>query len=353
MQPIRSYILAGFVCLLGSCSSEPPKARAIGEAYVGPASVLLRSDLSTRSDKLAELKFGEKLEILQTRRALVKVRNMGGSEGWVDGKHLLTIAQMSELRRTIDAAAAMPAQGKAKVFDALNVHSEPNRQSPSPFQIPPGGTVDVLARKVEPRVAYRSLVQALLNAPAPKKARKKKGKGKEKEEQKEEQPEVPPPPMPRAPGLPEDWQELSRTELPADPARPQPRADDWSLVRLGAGKAGWVLSRMLYMNIPDEVAQYSEGKRITSYFALGEVQQDGTKRHHWLWTTLSKPLEDHDFDGWRVFIYNSKRGRYETAYRENETAGFLPVLQETVEVTENNKAVKAPGFTLITEDKEG
>ncbi|MBL8221607.1 MAG: SH3 domain-containing protein [Bryobacterales bacterium] len=186
MQPIRSFLIAGFVCLLCSCRSEPPKARAIGEAFVGPASILLRSDLSTRSDKLAELKFGEKLEILQTRRALVKVRNMGGSEGWVDGKHLLTSAQMSELKRTIDTAAAMPAQGKAKVFDALNVHTETNRQSPSPFQIPPGGTADVLARKVERRIPYRPLVQALLNAPsAPKKPRRKKGK--DKQEQKEEE----------------------------------------------------------------------------------------------------------------------------------------------------------------------
>jgi hypothetical protein len=107
------------------------------------------------------------------------------------------------------------------------------------------------------------------------------------------------------------------------------------------------------MNIPDEVAQYSEGKRITSYFSLGDVQDESATKHHWLWTTLSKPLEAHDFDGFRVFIYNPKRHRYETAYRENETIGYLPVLQQTVDVTENNKPMKVPGFTLITEDKEG
>lgn len=342
------------MCLLISCSSEPPKARAIGEAYVGPASVILRSDLSSRSDKLAEMKFGERLELLSTRRALVKVRNMGGAEGWVDGKHLLTSAQMAELKRTIEAAATMPVQGKAKVFDALNVHAEPNRSSPSPFQIPPGGVVDVVARKVEQRMPYRPLVQSLVTTPAPSKKAKKKKKGKGKEEQKEEEkPEVPPPPMPPGPALPEDWEELSRTELPADPSKPQPKADDWSLVRLGPGKVGWVLSRMLYMNIPDEVAQYSEGKRITSYFSLGEIQDEAAKKQHWLWTTLSKPLEEHDFDGFRVFIYNPKRHRYETAYRENEVTGYLPVVLETVEVVENNKKMQTPGFRLITEDKEG
>ena len=33
--------------------------------------------------------------------------------------------------------------------------------------------------------------------------------------------------------------------------------EDWNLIRTKDGKAGWVLSRMLVMAIPDEVAQYS------------------------------------------------------------------------------------------------
>ena len=107
------------------------------------------------------------------------------------------------------------------------------------------------------------------------------------------------------------------------------------------------------MNIPDDVAQYSEGKRITSYFSLGEVKDEEATKNHWLWTTLSKPLEEQDFDGFRVFIYNPKRHRFETAYRENDVIGYLPVQLSTVEVTENNRNLKVPGFTLITEDKEG
>ncbi len=353
MQPIRSFLITGIVCLLSSCSPEAPKARAVGEAYVGAASIILRSELSTRSEKLGELQFGERLEVLQTRRALVKVRNMGGSEGWVDSKHLVTSSQMEEFRRTADASAQMPSQGQAKVFDALNVHTEANRGAPSPYQIAPGGTAEVLARKVEMRVPYRPLVPVLVSSPAaPKKPRRKKGKGKE-ETKEEEKPEVPPPPMPRGPALPATWQEMSRTDLPPDPARPQPKRDDWSLVRLAPGKSGWVLSRMLYMNIPDEVAQYSEGKRITSYFSLGEVKDDQVTKHHWLWTTLSKPLEGYDFDGFRIFIYNTRRQRFETAYRENDVVGYLPVLRHTVEVMENNRKMQAPGFSLVTEDKEG
>ena len=50
--------------------------------------------------------------------------------------------------------------------------------------------------------------------------------------------------------------------------------EDWNLVRTKDGKAGWVLSRMLVMAIPDEVAQYSEGARITSLFPSREPSED-------------------------------------------------------------------------------
>ena len=104
--------------------------------------------------------------------------------------------------------------------------------------------------------------------------------------------------------------------------------EDWSLIRTADKKTGWVLARSLYMAIPDEVAQYAEGQRITSYFALGTVQDDekGTK-HHWLWTTASRS-GDFDFDRFRVFYWNRRRHRYETSYRQANLVGFFPVAVE-------------------------
>jgi hypothetical protein len=354
MNRIQRTTPAVLVCLLlAACRSEAPKSRALGEAFVGPATLAMRSELSASSQVLATLKHGEKLEVLQTRRRLVKVRNMGGTEGWVDSRYLLSSMQMAELQRTIDQAKSMPSQGRATVFDALNVHNEPNRQSPSPFQIQAGGSVDVLAHVVTPRVAYQSPINQLLPPPKPvaRKPKRKKGKKGEKAPE-EEKPEVEPPPMPAAPKVPDNWQELSKTDLPDDPKSPI-KADDWSLVRLPDKKAGWVLMRMLYMAIPDDVAQYSEGKRISSYFSLGEVNDEALTKQHWLWTTLTKPLLNCDYDGMRVFIYNAKRHRYETAYRENEIRGFLPVLRHNVPVTENRKTFDVPGFTMTVEDDNG
>jgi hypothetical protein len=93
--------------------------------------------------------------------------------------------------------------------------------------------------------------------------------------------------MPKPPGPPANWLDLSRTgpsgdteNPPAGDAGQKPTpADDWSLVRTSGGQSGWVFTRRLWMAVPDEVAQYAEGHRIVSYFSLGEVRDGDQTRH--------------------------------------------------------------------------
>jgi hypothetical protein len=99
------------------------------------------------------------------------------------------------------------------------------------------------------------------------------------------------------------------------------------------------------MAIPDEVAQYSEGARITSYFALGDVQDGDQLKHHWLWTTIRDGGTPHQFESFRVFIYMLRRHRYETAYIERNVEGYYPVQATRGAV---------PKFTLLIRDpKDG
>jgi hypothetical protein len=187
-----------------------------------------------------------------------------------------------------------------------------------------------------------------------------------------EEPRYPPPPMPAPPAPPANWLELSKTapaeEPPAEDekedekeekaAAPVP-TDDWSLVRLAGGSSGWVLTRRLVMAIPDEVAQYAEGRRIVSYFALGEVQDGDEKKHNWLWTTIGGGGEPYDFDSFRVFIWSLRRHRYETAYIERNLRGYAPVLLREVELSSAAKgraaaaSAKYPGFAICTEKRDG
>lgn len=103
--------------------------------------------------------------------------------------------------------------------------------------------------------------------------------------------------------------------------------DDWFLVRSHDGRAGWVLSRMVLMLIPDEVAQYANGAYITSYHPLGEVRdpETGTSKPNWLWTTSTRAREPFDFDNIRVFVYSPRRNSYETVFTERNIRGHYPV----------------------------
>ncbi|MCX6637250.1 MAG: hypothetical protein NT090_19515, partial [Acidobacteria bacterium] len=187
---------------LAGCSSEPERAPAIGEAFAGPATLVLRQDLHPRSPAAARVKHGERLEVLQRRRRFFKVRTAQNVEGWTDARQLLATSEMAGLRRAAERAAQLPSQGRATVYDALNMHTEPNRQSPSFEQIPERGSVDVVAQRLAPRAPYNSPILGL-GAAEPPPPRKKA--------QKKQDDRLPPLPMPAPPGPPPNWVELSKS----------------------------------------------------------------------------------------------------------------------------------------------
>jgi len=349
------------LAFFAACQSGPERAPAIGEAYVGPATLKIRSDIPLQSATVSTVKHGDRVEIIQRRRRFLKVRTPSGAEGWTDERQLLSREDMDSLRELSAQAKAMLAQGQATTFGELNVHTQPWRLSPSFLQIKEGEKVDVLMHRVVPRTEMPE--RKPLVPPPPRKAKNTAPK-KPKEE-----PRYPPPPMPAPPAPPANWLELSKTEPEpaaegeADDEKEEKAAapvptDDWSLVRLSNGSSGWVLTRRLVMAIPDEVAQYAEGRRIVSYFPLGEVQDGDEKKHNWLWTTIGAGNQPYDFDSFRVFIWSLRRHRYETAYIERNLRGYAPVLLREVELSTAAKgkgaaAAKYPGFAVCTEKQAG
>ena len=121
-------------------------------------------------------------------------------------------------------------------------------------------------------------------------------------------------------------------------------ADDWFLVRGEDGHAGWVLSRMVLMLVPDEVAQYANGAYIMAYHPLGEVRDaEGGAKPNWLWVTSAKGRQPFEFDNIRVFVYNPRRRSYETVFTQNNIRGHYPV-----EAAEDGSS-----FTAIVEEPDG
>jgi hypothetical protein len=345
MKRILSASLCAFA-FLTSCGDSTPQEPVIGEAFVGPGRLPVREQLSARAALVATLIHGERLEIVGRRRRFVKIRTAAGKVGWVDSRLLLSSADMQDLRTLAGRAAKAPSQGKAAAFDLLNAHTAPNRQAPSYFQIASDDRVDVIAHMRAPRIAF-DYPTFDDGAPARPAARKKK-----------KPPAVPPPPAGPPPAVPRDWLDLSQPRFAtpsaassvssndASAAQPAP-TDDWTLVRDGKGRAGWVLTRMLHMLIPDEVAQYAERARITAYFELGSVKDRTLVKPTWLWTTLVRGGVDHHFDSVRVFTWSARRHRYETSYIERNLTGWGPVLLH------DSGPGQPRGFSLLVREKDG
>jgi hypothetical protein len=326
-----------------SCSPSPPQQPTTGVAYAGPSTLNLRKELASKSAAIATVRHGDKLDVLEMRRRFIKVRTVDGVVGWTDSNLLLTPQQMDDLRRLAESAAKLPSQGAATAYDALNIHAEPARPSPSFFQIPEAGSVEVIGHRVTPRFTPQP------PAPVRRSTAAKKTRGKETKRGLA-------PPMPAPPAPPADWLQLSRPRAsdlpgytPAEPKNAGVPLDDWTLVRTKGGNVGWVLSRMLMMSIPDEVAQYAEGHRITAYLPLGDVTEKGnsTVKHNWLWTTASNGQIPYEFDSFRVFVWSIRRHHYETAYIERNVKGYYPV------ETEDRPGEEWKAFSLVLQDKDG
>jgi hypothetical protein len=239
----------------------------------------------------------------------------------------------------------------ATTYDALNVHTTPDSHSPSFLQVKEGEKVDVIGHLVAPRVAPAPPKAAPL---APKLQSKRSSRGKKSKE-------IPAPPTPSPPKLPREWLALSGVAGGPAPAATAPEPvpmDDWSLIRNATGESGWVLTRRLVMAIPDEVAQYAEGRRITSYLPLGETHDGDAVKRSWLWTTIEHGRQPYDFDSFRVFVWSLRRHRYETAHIERNLKGFFPLLTHPVAApkardAKDSAARSVPGFSILIEKRDG
>ncbi len=324
--------LALFAGLIACIEHSAPSA---GTVFAGPSDLPLHEDVKPKSKIVVRVQHGDRLAIVQQRRRLYKLRTAKGIEGWTDERNLMSVEQMDALANLEKQALSVASQGVATSFETLNVHTEPQRFSPSFFQIREGEKFEVIAHQTASRAepTHRVLVK-----PQPRSASGKKRPDRSKR--------IPPPPAPAAPKPPDDWVELSEERTPPPPPpKPEPIVpahgkkrhkeavpevapmDDWTLVRTFKGAAGWVLTNRIYLAIPDEVAQYAEGHRITTYFSLGKIH-DGelnVDKDIWLWTTVHAGQHPYDFDSFRVFTWNPKKHRYETAYIQRTVEGYLPV----------------------------
>ena len=267
-------------------------------AYVNVPQVTLRDRVATVYNKTGTASNGDRVEVLDRQKRFVRVRTAKGEEGWVEERYLEPEKLFLDLQQLAAKYGKAPVQGKAIARVELKLHVTPARDSASLYRLAENAKVDLLQRTTAAKPG--------------------------------------PPPQPTAPGLP-----------------PPPAAlEDWWLVRDTDGHVGYVIARMIDMDVPLEVAQYAEGQRIVAVFVLNRVKDSAGKDvpQYLMVLTDSKDGLPYDFNQVRVFTWNTRKSHYETAYRERNLFGALPV-RVGHQVFE--KEGDLPTFTITIKNEDG
>ena len=280
------------------CACERRRERALEINYVSAPRAILRDQLAQLYHKVGVLRNGERVEVLDRERHFAKVRLENGQVGWVEQRFLVNEKVFDAFESMAREEQGAPVVGTASTRRDTNLHVQPGRDTEHLYQLAEGARVSILRRQT----AEKNL-----------------------------------------PGLP--------PLVPEGGGKIVKPVEDWWLVRDSRNHVGWVLGRMIDLDVPPDIAQYAEGQRIVAWFVLNEVA-DGDKRVPQYLMLLTGPKDGlpFDFNQARVFTWNVKRRRYETAYREHNLNGVLPA---SVSHEVFGEQGDLPTFTLRVSDKSG
>jgi SH3-like domain-containing protein len=306
VKPARLFRIKFLACSLITLASllltlgcGRGRGRAIDVVYISAPQVFLRDRVAPVYNKVGVLKNAERVEVLDRDRRFLKVRSASGAEGWIEQRFTIGQQTYDRLQKLANDNKDTPVQATGTTRNDTNIHLEPERDSDHLYQLAEGAKVSILKRSSSERET---------SAPAP----------------------------------------------PANAGKKEPPKtvmEDWWLIRDSHNRTGWVLARMVDIDVPLEIAQYAEGQRIQAFFPLDDVQ-DGDKKipEYLVLLSESKDGMPFDYNQVRVFTWNVHRHRYETAYRERGLEGFFPV---TVTRENFDKEGSLPVFVLKVHDTAG
>ncbi len=328
--------------------------------YVSAPETSLRDRVATMYNKMGTVQNGERVEVLEKQRRFVRVRTSKGQEGWIEERSLVPQEIYDGFQKLAQDDVKTPAQGHGTTRAELNMHLTPSRDGEHLYQLKDGEKIEVLKRataeKNPPKAPKPAKpVAASANKPSAPPTKDAAGQSATVTPPEEKKP-TPPAPKPTPAALsPKSGTAKKKgrhaVEVPVPGEPPKPVMEDWYLVRTSSGRVGWVLLRMVDLDIPLDIAQYAEGQRITGYFVLNQVDEDGKPIPQYL-VLLNEPKDGlvWDYNQIRVFSRNRAKHRYETAYRERDLEGYLPV---TVGHRDFGKEGDLPIFTIRKKTEDG
>jgi hypothetical protein len=287
----RWMVLGTVIVALSGCSHFRPKP-ATEYVYVTAKQTFLRDRIAAVSNRTATVQNGDKLQVLDHSRRFIRVKTSKGETGWIDEKAVVTQQIYDQFQDLAREHKDDPAIAGAVVRDDVNLHLTPGRETEKFYRLVEGDKLQLLQRATLPKPNPGGVA-------------------------------------PLKPATKVNGASVSGKD--DQPAPPPIAMEDWWLARDSHGRAGWLLSRMLDVDAPDTLTRYSEGQRFVGAYVLTTVYDPGAEQDNKNipeYVTVLSPYAaglPYDFNQVRVFTWNVKMHRYETAFREKNIEGYLPV----------------------------
>lgn len=360
----KSSINLAIFCLsaalfFSACGHGPGKQEE--ELYVTAApQAALRDRVAPVYSKTGTVKNGDKVVVLEHGKRWERVRNEKGEEGWLQDRYLVGEDVFRGFQQLNRDHQNDPVQAHGILRSDFRLHLTPGRDTDRLFLLKEGEKIDLLQRAAVSRAASSAPPPPVLQASAAATAEKSEEKQDASDAAKEDETEYKGQEQPTAPA------QAKTAPAPKKPSKTKPHAaaetrpvvpavpmEDWWLVRTAQGHTGWILARMIDIDVPLDIAQYAEGQRIISFFPLTTVHDpELNKDESYYLVLLTEPKDgmSFDFNQVRVFSWNVKKHRYETAYRDRNIFGLLPV---SVGQEQFENLGTEPTFTIHVRDENG
>jgi hypothetical protein len=288
--PLTMIVIVAFIWWLRHKPTEYPSA------YIGDRSAVVWSTTAQVRRQVATLKYGDHVAVIQRSGVQAQVRTDSGVEGWVDARLLMDPELWHKSAALVTEAKTMTVQAVGHTRAPANLHSAPGREEPRVFQLGRNDSVQIFER----RSVARPSTPAADQGDSPPDADVPKDR-------------------------PEDWLLVLRT---------QAGASSYASGTAGTADAasgpvaGWVLAQFVILDPPGPISDYTSaaGMRVVAWAVLNTVQSEsGDKPQYLVAAARSGQAAQCDFSGLRVYTWDEKRNRYETAYVENNLCGQLPI----------------------------
>jgi SH3-like domain-containing protein len=301
----RYFALLLLLLLLAGCNRHGHRVLEVN--YVSAPQATLRDQVATIYNRVGTVRNGERVDVLEHEKRFSKVRTATGMEGWIEQRYLVDQKTYDAIQQLTKDNLADPVEAPGVLRNDTNMHVTPGRETEHLYQLLAGAKVSLLKRATAEKQPGAAAAAAKVPASGSK-------------------------------------------------APPAPAEEDWWLVRDAQNRVGWVLARMVDLDVPLEIAQYAEGQRFVAFFALDQVKdpakEGADKGVSQYLCAMTEPHDGlpYDYDQIRVFTWNVRKHRYETAYREHGLNGFLPI---TVTKENFDKEGELPVFVLRVKDDNG